>query len=139
MTAHEGRQKEDRQLPTTDFGKSLDGGTTPPSFSLPEPAGKGRIPRTEKEADASAYYDTILALWAKIKPLMKPVKPSYAELTPAIIEKMCQMMTGVPRGIPLEVWEEVLTKVTAIKEAKNPIGRLWFSVGQRVPKKPEGK
>ena len=80
----------------------------------PSPAsGKGCQPKTEKQANQMAYYDEVASLWKFHRPL-----------TQAMIEKLCHDYTGEIRGISLDVWREVLTKMTERNTIRGPLGYL---------------
>ncbi len=102
------------------------------TFELPPANGKGKIPTTEKQADQSAYYDTVLAAWASVGLDKTHPLPIW------YIEKMTKHISGEPRGVPLEFLVDIIKKTTAIREAKNPLSKLWWSVSLHY-EKPEGK
>jgi hypothetical protein len=88
-----------------------------------QPAGKGKIPTTEKQADQMVYYDSIQAAWRFPKPL------SYS-----LIEKLNLALCGSPRCIPLAVWQEVIDKMGDTADIQNPFGLLRFLLMKRLEK-----
>jgi hypothetical protein len=92
------------------------------TFELSSANGKGKIPATEKQADQMAYYDSVLAAWASVGLDKTCPLPIW------YIEKMTKHFSGEPRGVPLQFLIDIIKKTTAIREAKNPLAKLWWSV-----------
>ena len=94
---------------------------------LPQPAGKGAQPHTERQAGQWALYDTVMALW--------PFQEKHP-LTPALIEKWSKELTGKPQGIPIAIWQSIINEVAVWEHIKRPLGYLKYKLTQRMSSQP---
>ena len=79
-------------------------------MKLHKRSGKGMTPKTAKQADQFAYYDTILTAYKQANLDVLP----FSKINASFIELVAKRLTGKVRGVPLEDWLAAIERIKAL-------------------------